>query len=412
MSLISFKDYKIDEIGEVYSGGTPKTSISEYWEGEIGWITPKDLSNYDSIFISHGERNITQKGLDNSSAKLVPKNTVLMTSRAPIGYLAIAENELSTNQGFKSLYCDEDVCYYKYFYYWLKLNIGYIINNSNGSTFKEISGSTFKNLTISLPSLENQKKISSILWNIDEKIENLKKINHNLETIAKNIFMNYFLDFEPFDNLSFTDTTIGKVPIDWRFTTISDVIDVKDGTHDSPSPVDIGFPLITSKHLNEYSVNKNEANKISFEDFANINKRSLVEPFDILISMIGTVGTISYIMCDEVDFAIKNVGLFKTSKNPLLREYLLLYLKSNVVYQYIDSHLAGSTQKYISLTELRNIPIVIPPEEVLIEFKNIINPIFKCIRHNSFELDNLMILRDTLLPKLMNGEIDVSKINL
>jgi len=412
LSLISFKDYKIDEIGEVYSGGTPKTSISEYWEGEIGWITPKDLSNYDSIFISHGERNITQKGLDNSSAKLVPKNTVLMTSRAPIGYLAIAENELSTNQGFKSLYCDEDVCYYKYFYYWLKLNIGYIINNSNGSTFKEISGSTFKNLTISLPSLENQKKISSILWNIDEKIENLKKINHNLETIAKNIFMNYFLDFEPFDNLSFTDTTIGKVPIDWRFTTISDVIDVKDGTHDSPSPVDIGFPLITSKHLNEYSVNKNEANKISFEDFANINKRSLVEPFDILISMIGTVGTISYIMCDEVDFAIKNVGLFKTSKNPLLREYLLLYLKSNVVYQYIDSHLAGSTQKYISLTELRNIPIVIPPEEVLIEFKNIINPIFKCIRHNSFELDNLMILRDTLLPKLMNGEIDVSKINL
>ena len=182
MSLISFKDYKIDEIGEVYSGGTPKTSISEYWEGEIGWITPKDLSNYDNIFISHGERNITQKGLDNSSAKLVPKNTVLMTSRAPIGYLAIAENELSTNQGFKSLYCDEDICYYKYFYYWLKLNIGYIINNSNGSTFKEISGSTFKNLTISLPSLENQKKISSILWNIDEKIENLKKINHNLVT--------------------------------------------------------------------------------------------------------------------------------------------------------------------------------------------------------------------------------------
>ena len=179
MSL-EFKYYKIDDIGEVVSGGTPSTSKNEYWYGDIGWITPKDLSSYDDIYISRGERNISSEGLNNSSAKLVPKNTVLMTSRAPIGYIAIANDELSTNQGFKSLICDENICHYKYFYYWLKLNIKYIINNSSGSTFKEISGGTFKNLEISLPSISEQKAISSVLWTIDEKISVLKKINKNL----------------------------------------------------------------------------------------------------------------------------------------------------------------------------------------------------------------------------------------
>ena len=115
-----------------------------------------------------------------------------MTCRAPIGYIAIANNELSTNQGFKSLICNEEICHYKYFYYWLKMNVKYIINNANGSTFNEISGRTFKNLEISLPSLYEQKMISSILWNIDEKIAVLKKINNNLEAIASIIFKNYF----------------------------------------------------------------------------------------------------------------------------------------------------------------------------------------------------------------------------
>ncbi|KZX13049.1 EcoKI restriction-modification system protein HsdS [Methanobrevibacter oralis] len=175
---LEFKYYKIEDIGEVVSGGTPSTNKNEYWYGDISWITPKDLSSYSDIYISKGERNISQEGLNNSSARLIPKNTVLMTSRAPIGYIAIANNELSTNQGFKSLICNEDICYHKYFYYWLKLNIKYIINNSNGSTFKEISGGTFKNLEISIPSINDQKRVISILWNVDKKISMLKKINN------------------------------------------------------------------------------------------------------------------------------------------------------------------------------------------------------------------------------------------
>lgn len=173
------KYYKIEEIGEVVAGGTPSTKIDSYWNGEISWITPKDLSNFSGKYINNGERNISKEGLDNSSAKLMPKNTVLLSSRAPIGYVAIASKELTTNQGFKSLICDESICHFEYFYYWLKLNVTYIIQNSNGSTFKEISASTFKNLEINLPSLKEQYLISNILKKIDEKIECNTKINNN-----------------------------------------------------------------------------------------------------------------------------------------------------------------------------------------------------------------------------------------
>lgn len=96
------KSYKIDEIGKVVAGGTPSTKISSYWDGNISWITPKDLSNFSVKYITHGERNISEKGLNNSSAKLIPKNSVLLSSRAPIGYIAIASKELATNQGFKN----------------------------------------------------------------------------------------------------------------------------------------------------------------------------------------------------------------------------------------------------------------------------------------------------------------------
>ena len=128
--------------------------------------------------------------------------------------------------------------------------------------------------------------------------------------------------------------------------------------------------------MQAYSVNKKEANLISYEDFNKINERSKVEYGDILISMIGTVGIISFISDKSIDFAIKNVGLFRTSQSAKLCFYVLNYLKTNEVANYIEQHLAGSTQKYISLTELRNLPIRIPSDEDLQEYNELISPIY------------------------------------
>ena len=378
LSLISFKDYKIDEIGEVYSGGTPKTSISEYWEGEIGWITPKDLSNYDNIFISHGERNITQKGLDNSSAKLVPKNTVLMTSRAPIGYLAIAENELSTNQGFKSLYCDEDICYYKYFYYWLKLNIGYIINNSNGSTFKEISGSTFKNLTISLPSLENQKKISSILWNIDEKIENLKKINHNLEKISSRLYSNLIYDKK-----------------DLEFIELKEICKFIKGR--KPTEISEQYKSDFEDYLT-IEVLSNQNQTYAFDE-----KGIKAEEMDILMVMDGASS-------GKLFYGKKGLVGSTLAKIDVKENYIeLVYQFLKINEKYITENTTGSaiphTDKGLVLS------LRLPISEKLTEYSDKFKNIRLAIISNNNEIMKLQHLRDILLPKLMSGEIDVSEVN-
>lgn len=402
-----------------------------YIKGRIGWKGLKkdeylDQGDYriiNATALEEGGINwndcgyISKERFEESPEIILKDKDILISKDGTIGKLGYVKNldmDSTVASGIFVVrnqnedYIDTDFLYYYFkspFFKW------FIKSVTEGSVIPHLYQRDFTDMEFNLFSLGTQKKCSSILNAIEEKINVNRKINRNLEAIASNTFKNYFIDYEHFQDLTLIDSNIGNIPKEWEFTKIEDIIDVKDGTHDSPSAIDEGFPLITSKHLNEYDVNKNEANRISFEDYTNINKRSLVEPFDILISMIGTVGNICYIMYDEVDFAIKNVGLFKTSQNPLIREYLLLYLKSNIINHYIDSRLAGSTQKYISLTELRNIPIVIPPKEVLKEFKNIVNPIFNNIKINHFEINNLIKLRDTLLPKLMSGEIDVSKIN-
>lgn len=166
------KDWEVKtiaDIGEVISGGTPSTKNEDYYGGNISWITPKDLSGYNRKFISKGERSITELGLQKSSAKLLPKGTVLFSSRAPIGYVAIAEQEVCTNQGFKSIVCNAEIMNNNYVYYFLKFNKENIENVSSGSTFKEISGTHMKNFKIIVPE-------KCILYNFNKLITSYDKL--------------------------------------------------------------------------------------------------------------------------------------------------------------------------------------------------------------------------------------------
>ncbi len=176
-----WKECTIGDIGTVVGGATPSTKNSENYEnGTIPWITPKDLSNFSGRFISGGERYITQKGLSSCSTQLMPKNTVLFSSRAPIGYVAIAENEICTNQGFKSVIPNEETDY-MFLYYLLKYSKDSIENMGSGTTFKEVSRNTMKKIPVRVPvEIIEQKKIASILGSIDDKIENNTRINNNL----------------------------------------------------------------------------------------------------------------------------------------------------------------------------------------------------------------------------------------
>lgn len=159
----------INDIGTVAGGGTPSKKITSYWNGNIPWLSPKDLSNKPRIFTSSGENYITQQGLDNSSTRLLPRNTVLFSSRAPIGYLSIAENRIATNQGFKSVIPNKQYPFW-FIYELLKVETPRIINEANGSTFKEVSGSRLKQHIVCVPKSSDVLRYNSIFISLFQKM--------------------------------------------------------------------------------------------------------------------------------------------------------------------------------------------------------------------------------------------------
>ena len=173
------KGWKVDRLGnqaKIVGGGTPKTSEPSFWNGDVPWITPKDLSVSNSLTIRNGERFITAEGLKNSSAEMLPAETVLFTSRAPIGYLAIAQNPLCTNQGFKSFICGSNLVPL-YLLFYLDQIMDVVKGMASGATFKEISASTAKQIPILCPPLSLQKEFA----------DNVEQINQNIEVQQKDL---------------------------------------------------------------------------------------------------------------------------------------------------------------------------------------------------------------------------------
>lgn len=168
----SYPAKPIGEVAKVIAGGTPRSSINEYWNGDIEWATPADLGKHSGMYFSSSSRKITQAGLENSSAILLPSGSVLMSSRAPIGHLAINTVPMATNQGCKNIIPGEKLNSI-YLFFWLKNNMSYIQNLGVGATFKEISKKTVANINIPIPPLEKQLDFA-------KNIENLEKINVTL----------------------------------------------------------------------------------------------------------------------------------------------------------------------------------------------------------------------------------------
>jgi type I restriction enzyme S subunit len=199
MSSIMREDWqivKLADIGEIFSGGTPKTKNEEFWGSEVPWITPSDLSKYNAKFISKGHKSITKLGLSKSSAKLIPAGSVLFSSRAPIGYVVIANNDLTTNQGFKSISPSSSLIFNEFVYYYLKSSKNLAERNASGTTFKEISKKAFSELPFPLSPLPEQRaivaKIEELFSRLDQGIADLKKAQDQLKVYRQAVLQKAF----------------------------------------------------------------------------------------------------------------------------------------------------------------------------------------------------------------------------
>ena len=392
MTMTEWIECRISDIGTVVGGATPSTKkIENYIGGEIAWITPKDLSLFSSRYIERGERNITETGLKSCSTQLLPKNAVLFSSRAPIGYVAIAANELCTNQGFKSVIPNENTDPL-FLFYLLKYNKEIIERMGSGTTFKEVSGKTMKNIIVKVPTNKKvQEKISSILGVIDDKIEKNQEINNNLEQQAIALYENTFC----------TPSNIAM-----KHISLSDLMDYSGGSQPPASKFIFmkrdGY--IRFVQIRDYDTDSH----ITYIPESAKNK--LCEEHDIMIARYGaSLGRI----CFGINGAY-NVALAKVfPKKSYFREFLRCYLSSRTFYEGINNKGGRSAQAGFNQSDINSFELDFPIDEAIVQkFESTVAPMFEQRLQLRKENQRLASLRDTLLPKLMSGEFDVSDIDI
>ena len=243
-------------------------------------------------------------------------------------------------------------------------------------------------------------------------------INQNLEAMAKQLYDYWFVLFDfPDENgrpyksnggeMVWNEKLKREIPKDWDVKSLSSLITVKDGTHDSPKQQSKGRFLITSKHLLSSGIDYGSAYFISEEDYIAINKRSQVATNDILFSMIGTIGNKYFVTEKEINFAIKNMALLKTSENKNIMYFLWFYLSSCDYKRYEFNALSGSIQKFLSLDAMRNIPVPFN-SNIAATFNKQVSNICQYIAKIKEENIQLTKQRDELLPLLMNGQVSVN----
>jgi type I restriction enzyme S subunit len=387
----------IGDVSKIVAGGTPKTKVKEFWDGNIAWITPADLGKLKSREVDSTRRTISQEGLNRSSAKLFPESSIILSTRAPIGHLAINTIPMATNQGCRGLVPSENI-ETSFLFYFLQGNIKLLNDLGTGTTFKELSTKALSSVKIPIPPLPEQKQIVAILDKafaaIDQAQANIEK---NIEN-ANELFQSKL-------NEIFSQKGDG-----WEEKSLNDLCEVKDGTHDSPKYIneEEGIPFVTQKNILENGISFEKTKFISQEDHSNFYRRSNVAYNDVLFSMIGANRGMACIVDDKRTFSIKNVGLIKSSED-YRAKYLLYYLKSPLARKYVKENSSGSAQGFIGLTKLRAFPIPfvrISEQEKIEANVDSINGHIKTIKTEySNKITSLDELKKSLLERAFAGEL-------
>lgn len=375
--------YKISDIGEVVGGGTPSTANSDFWGGDIPWISPKDLTGYKSVYISHGENFLTKTGLK-SGTKLLPKGTVLFSSRAPIGYVAIASNPICTNQGFKSIICNKEIINPLFLYYYIKGNLDYIKLFGTGATFPEISGAAMRKIKVQIPSIPTQQKIASILSSYDRLIENNTRRIRLLEQMAENLYKEWFVRFRfpEHENVEM----VNGLPKGWKVKRYEEELNIRYGKGLSTEQLkEEGYPVFGSN------------GQIGFYD------SYMYEDPQILISCRGASSGIVNISLPKSFITSNSLICERTEKTESLYEYLKYYFLNNNLVQYQT----GSAQPQITINNIVKLKLLVPELKVQRSFSEKIRVIDMEIYNLQSQIQLLTRQRDLLLPRLMSGKLEV-----
>ncbi len=406
---MSFDEWAVvrleDLCSKVTSGGTPNTQKQEYYGGNVPWLKTQEIT-FNRIYKT--ETFITEEGLNNSSAKWIPENSVIVAMYgATAGRIAINKIPLTTNQACCNLILNPSQANYNFIYYHLLSRFEEIAGMAIGGAQPNLNAGMIKDLRIQIPPIKTQDKIAEILSTIDDKIENNIATNQTLEKIARTLFKEWFVNFNyPNADGNLKQSEFGGIPESWEVGTLGDIYKTTSGGTPSRSKPEFyengSIGWVKSKELNNSFIIDTEE-KIT-EDALENSSAKLLPKHSVLIAMYGaTVGEIG-IITDKLTCNQAICAFLPNEQYPFSFIYnFLLNSKQDII-----SRAVGSAQQNISQQLLLQYKLVIPPSELVQEYHRIVFPLFQKIQDNIEENESLKDLRDSLLTKLLSGEIIVN----
>jgi type I restriction enzyme S subunit len=364
-----WKEYRLGEVIEIFGGGTPRTDVAEYWNGEIAWLSVADF-NHGRKYVYDTEKKISKKGFQNSSTKMLKKGDIIISARGTVGAIAVLRKEMAFNQSCYGIRASENITTNDYIYYLIKDAVSEFLQIAHGGVFDTITRDTFSEIDILLPPLPEQRAIASILSSLDDRIDLLHRENKTLEAMAETLFRQWFIE---------------EADEGWEEVKLGDFFPVVTGKKNASFATSDGpYPFFTCSQ----SVLK--APSYSFNGAA------------ILLAGNG-------------DFNIKHyIGKFEAyQRTYVLMPYDTLYfgfLLTLMKYYLFDitKGYQGSVINFIIKPMIEDFVFLLPKRRDLIEDKLVcFNDLYRKVDANISQIHTLEKLRDILLPKLMSGEVRV-----
>lgn len=477
MSNLKFKKMSLPEnwkwqtmgdISQVIGGGTPKTNEQDNFEGgNIPWLTPADMSGYKEKFVSKGARSITEKGLQTSSAKMLPAGSILFTSRAPIGYVGIALNEISTNQGFKSFVLKESRIIPDYVYWWLKGNKQLAESLASGTTFLELSGEKAKQLPIPIAPLDQQKqivaKIEELFSHIDAGVVALQKAKKLLKQYRQSVLKaavtgeltrewreqnkdklqpasellnrisqtrNSWLESEIKAGNSearrqkskllkheFSLENCQNIPDEWSYVSLLKLCKLVVDCHNKTAPyVENGIPLIRTSNVKDGRINFNEKMKYVDENtYTYWSRRCPPESGDILFTREAPMGESAIIPEGKKVCMGQRMMLFRVFHDFVEVNYFLLALMEPSFFKQLQEFKVGVGVQHLRVGDVERLVIALPPFEEQKMICNLADDRLNALSRLELEIDiqlkKAQQNKQSILLAAFSGKLVKGKIN-
>lgn len=408
---VGWATYQLDEICEVVGGGTPERSNSAYWNGDIPWVSPTEITSLSGRYISNSKEKITEFGLSKSSAKLHPVGTILMTSRASIGFAAINTIPVATNQGFQSFRCTEKI-YNEFLYQLITWQRRELERLSAGSTFLEISSTNVKSLSVVIPNYQEQQKIAAILTAVDEAIESTQAQINKLKDLKTSMMQELLT--KGIGHTEFKDSPVGRIPAKWDVKLIGEITDIKGGKRlpkGSPfSEKKTPYPYIRISDFSAGSISTKNIKYVRHQDREEI-KRYTISKDDVYVSIAGVYLGLFGEVPDILNGALltENAAKLILNKQYKINKTFFRYMcQSGIVQvQLLQETGVGAGVPKLALFRIAETHIPIPVKNEQDKIATILSQLDSWIENKEIKNKLNEKIKKALMQDLLTGKIRV-----